>query len=165
MVLIAPFTWREPAWGKALVDFFRSLLPLSVYPFRHLPIDHPGLVKQYQQYLPEIDLKNPDHQEELRHFQFPLVVLDQLRAVGREGYHAAQYVQTPTLLIHSLEDPVVQAKSIETLQARLTGRVIREKVYGPHSLTMPQNPAYKDVAAKTLAFAAQILQADSLENQ
>jgi hypothetical protein len=30
---------------------------------------------------------------------------------------------------------------------------------------MPQNPAYKDVAAKTLAFAAQILQADSLENQ
>jgi esterase/lipase len=165
LILIAPFTWREPAWGKALVDFFRSLLPLSVYPFRHLPIDHPGLVKQYQQYLPEIDLKNPDHQEELRHFQFPLVVLDQLRAVGREGYHAAQYVQTPTLLIHSLEDPVVQAKSIETLQARLTGRVIREKVYGPHSLTMPQNPAYKDVAAKTLAFAAQILQADSLENQ
>lgn len=165
MVLIAPFTWREPVWGKVLGDFARSLLPLSVHPFRHLPMDHPGLINQYQQYLLEIDLMNLDHQDELTHFQFPLVVLDQLRAVGREGYHAAQYVQTPTLLIHSLEDPVVQAKSIETLQARLTGPVIREKVYGPHSLTMPQNPAYKDVAAKTLAFAAQILQADSLENQ
>lgn len=164
LVLIAPFTWREPAWGKDLGDFFRSLLPLSVHPFRHLPMDHPGLVKQYQQYLPEIDLMNPDHRDELTHFQFPLAVLDQLRAVGRGGYHAAQHVQTPTLLIHSPEDPVIQAKSIETLLARLTGPVIREKVFGPHSLTMPQNPAYKDVAAKTLAFAAQIQQTDSPEN-
>lgn len=156
LVLIAPFTWREPAWGKALGDFFRTLLPLSVHPFRHLPIDHPLLARQYQQYLPEIDFEDPLQKEELTHFQFPLAVLDQLREVGKAGLEAANQVQTPTLLIHSTEDPVIQPGSIHYLESQLSGPVMLESVTGPHSLTMPQHQAYQDVASKTLVFAERI---------
>jgi esterase/lipase len=157
LVLIAPFTWREPAWGKALGDFFRTLLPLSVHPFRHLPIDHPLLSSQYQQYLPEIDFEDPAQREELAHFQFPLAVLDRLREVGKAGLKAAQNIQTPTLLIHSTQDPVIQTRSIQYLKSQLPGPVMLESVKGPHSLTMPQNPAFEEVSAKTLAFAERIM--------
>lgn len=157
LVLIAPFIWREPAWGKLLGDIFRSLLPLSVHPFRHIPIDHPLLSKQYQQFLPEIDLEKTYHLDELTHFQFPLAILDQLRLVGKQGFDAASEVQIPTLLIHSTEDQLIQPRSIKHLETRLAGPLNIETVKGPHSLTMPDNPAFKDVAAKSLAFAAQIL--------
>ncbi len=161
IVLIAPFVWREPACGTVLGDAFRSLLPLSVHPFRHLPINKQDLVQKYQAYLPEIDLEDPDHIGELDHLQFPLAILDQLRAVGRSGLKAAPQVQTPTLLINSTQDPIIQPRSIEYLQTQLAGSVTRETVNGPHGLTMPHNLAFKAVAAKTLAFAAQILVADS----
>ena len=161
LVLIAPFTWREPAWGKALGDFFRLLLPLSVHPFRYLPINQPGLAEQYRPYLPEIDFDNPEHRNELTHFEFPLAVLDRLREVGKQGLQAAQRVQTPTLLIHSLEDPVIQPRSIKYLETKLAGPVSRHTVTGPHSLTMSHHPAFKDVAAKTLAFADKIQNPDS----
>ena len=161
LVLIAPFTWREPAWGKALGDFFRTLLPLSVHPFRHLPIIQPSLAEHYQPYLPEIDLDNPEHRDELTHFEFPLAVVDRLREVGKQGLQAAQQVQTPTLILHSLEDQIVQPRSIEYLETKLAGPVLRQTVRGPHGLTMPHHPAFKDVAAKTLAFAAQIQKSSS----
>jgi carboxylesterase len=159
LVLIAPFVWREPPWGRLLGDAFRSLLPLSVHPFRRLPINKQDLAKQYQAYLPEIDLEDPAHLDELDHLQFPLAILDQLRAVGRSGLNAAPQVQTPTLMINSMRDPIIQPRSIDYLQTQLAGPVTRERVNGPHGLTMPQNPAFKAVAEKTLAFAAQILQA------
>ncbi len=156
LALIAPFVWREPALVKLLGDLFRSLLPLSVQPFRHIPIDHPLLSNQYQQYLPEIDFTDPDNIDELAHFKFPLAILDQLRVVGKEGLKAASQIQAPTLLIHSSEDQVVQPQPIKHLQKQLAGPLTKVTIKGPHSLTMPNNPGFKDVAAKTLAFAAQI---------
>ncbi|MFW5713341.1 MAG: alpha/beta hydrolase [Brevefilum sp.] len=157
LVLIAPFIWQEPAWGKALGDFFRTLLPVSIKPFRHIPLNHPALDEHYQQYLPEIDLDDPEQLEELTHFQFPMAVLDQLREVGKAGLRAAKDVQTPTLVIHSSKDQIIQSRSIEHLHTRLAGPVVRETINGPHGMTMPQHPAFKEVAAKASVFAAQIL--------
>ena len=156
LALIAPFTWREPAWGQSLGDFFRTLLPLSVHPFRYFPFDQAALAQQYQPYLPEIDFEDPKQRAELAHFQFPLAVLDQLRVVGKKGLKAAQRVHVPTLILHSTNDPIVQSGSIDFLQAQFSGPVSRASVTGPHSLTMSGHPAFKAVAAKTLAFAAQI---------
>jgi len=156
LVLIAPLTWREPGWGKTLVDFFRTLLPLSVHPFRYLPINQPGMAAQYQHYLPEINFDDPVQRDELTHFQFPLAVLDRLREVGKAGLQAAESVQSPTLILHSSEDQIIQPRSIDQLETRLTGSVTRETVKGPHSLTMPHHPAFKTIAAKTLRFAAEI---------
>lgn len=156
LVLIAPFTWREPAWGKTLGDFFRTLLPLAVHPFRYLPPT--ALVQHYQPYLPEINLNDPEQLAELAHFQFPLAVLDQLRVVGQQGLAAAQKVTAPTLLIHSTDDPIVQVRAVEHLQSQLPDLVTKASVTGPHSLTMPEHPAFTRVAEKTVAFAAQIQQ-------
>ena len=164
LVLIAPLTWREPAWGKALVDFFRTLLPLSVQPFRYLPMDQAALAKQYQPYLPEIDFDDPEQRAELARFQFPLAVLDQLRVVGKKGLEAAQKVNAPTLLIHSTGDPIVQPRSINYLVSQLAGPTTKESVTDPHSLTLPQHPAFKTVAAKALAFAADIQKLHSTVN-
>ena len=127
-------------------------------------MDQAALAKQYQPYLPEIDFDDPEQRAELARFQFPLAVLDQLRMVGKKGLEAAQKVNAPTLLIHSTGDPIVQPRSINYLVSQLAGPTTKESVTGPHSLTLPQHPAFKTVAAKALAFAADIQKLHSTDN-
>jgi len=158
LVLIAPATWREPPWGKVIADYVRALLPLSIHPLRYIPIDNPILEEEFLQYLPEIDLKHPDHAQELLHLKFPLYILDQVREVGREGLAAAPQVHLPTLLIQGTQDKVIRPKWSANLKDQLGGPVTYQEVDGPHSLTMPHNPAFNDVLEKTTAFAAQLLQ-------
>lgn len=157
LILIAPAVWQEPGWAKVLLDFLRSLLPLSVHPFRLIPISNPLIVTGLQHYLPEIDLENPENASEMQQLIFPLVILDQLREVGREGLRAASAINIPTLLIQGSEDKVIQPKTLDALKASLGSGVNFVKVDGPHNLTMPHNPAFNEVVAKTTAFATGML--------
>ena len=158
LVLLAPATWHEPPIIKVAADFLRAVMPLSIQPLRHIPINSPVLDRQFLQYLPEIDLEKPEHADEIKHVKFPLYVLDQVREVGREGLAAAPKIHTPTLLIQGTGDKIVQPERTAKLQNKLGGPVIFETVEGSHGLTMPQHPGFTQVAAKTRAFARQILQ-------
>jgi len=157
LILMAPVVWQEPNWARIILDFLRSLLPLSVHPFRLIPVSNPLIVTGFQHYLPEIDLQNPANASELQQLIFPLVILDQLREAGREGLAAARAINIPTLLIQGSEDKVIQPKTLDALKASLGSGVTFVKVDGPHNLTMPHNPAFIEVVAKTNAFAAQLL--------
>lgn len=158
LILIAPFTWREPTWAKTLLDYGRALLPLSLHPYQHILIDRLDLTNRYQAYLPEVDLENPQNLQEFAHLQVPLALLDHARHVGRKALETAADVQSPTLIIHSADDLIIRPDSVTYLQSKLHGHVTRETVKGPHSLTMPHNPGFEDVAAKTLTFAAGIME-------
>ena len=164
LILLAPAAWREPPVVKVAADFFRAVMPLSIQPMRHIPIDSPMLEKQYLQYLPEIDLEKPEHAEEIKHLQFPLYLLDQVREVGREGLGAAPKIVAPTLLIQGSGDKVVQPSRTVKLQNKLGAPATLKMVAGPHGLTMPQHPAFSQVTANTRAFARQILKNSKNEN-
>jgi esterase/lipase len=163
LVLIAPITWREPTWARVLIDFMRTLFPLSIHPFRYVPKGLAIFTEQFSHYLPEIDMDNPDHVNELKHLQIPLYVLDQLREVAKEGRASAPDVNIPILLIQGLQDVIIQTKWTDSLREELGGPVTYEKVDGPHHLTMPHNPAYEDVAAKIIAFATQMFESKPTE--
>jgi len=152
LVLIAPMTWRERPLVKVFLDFMRALLPVSIQPFRFLPMDKPMLERRFLQYLPEIDLDEPDHVSELHHLRLPLYVIDQLREVGRKGLAAAPNIRIPTLLIQGTRDQVIQPQWSAALKEHIGGDVTFYAVDGPHDLTMPANPAFETVAAEVNAF-------------
>ncbi len=156
LVLIAPLIWREAKIVKVLADFVRALLPLSVHPLRRIPLDSPQLREEFWQYLPEIDLDNPDHTNELRYLEVPLVILDQIREVGRAGWAAASNITVPTLLIQGEQDNIIRPKWTRSLKDSLGGPVQYTQVDGPHSLTMPHNPAFENVLGIIATFAKSI---------
>lgn len=164
LVLLAPATWRESRWPKIVVDFLPSLLPLSIQPFKFIPINHPELKKALQQYLPGIDLDNSEQADELQQLIIPLYILDQLREVGRKGLAVAQDVHTSTLLIQGTQNILAHQKKTEYLLKKLGSPVTYQEVDGPHNLTMTHNPALIDVVEEILAFATQIRQGIHLEN-
>jgi carboxylesterase len=157
LILLAPFTWREPVWATPLLDTVRSLLPVSIDPFRYITIDNPLIQEEFLQYLPEINPEDPEQAGELKYMKIPLYVLDQLRSVGRQALAAAPKVTAPTLIIQGAQDQFVRPENIAYLRAQMIAPVTVEEVNGPHSMTMPHNPTLKDVQAKVVAFAAQIL--------
>ncbi len=161
LILLAPFTWREPPWGTLLLDTVRSLLPVSIDPFRFISIDNPLIQEEFLQYLPEINPEDPNQADELKYIKVPLYVLDQLRSVGRQALAAAPKVTAPTLIIQGTQDQFVRPDSIAYLRKQMITSITVEKVDGPHSMTMPHNPALNEVQAKVVAFAAQILDQNS----
>ena len=156
LVLISPMTWQEPQWGTMPLDFFRAMLPLSVHPFQRIPIDSPLIENELFQYQPEFDKDNPDQVEEMQHLQLPLMILDQLREVGREGLATAPQVNTPTFVIQGKQDKVIQPKWTDHLTQQIPGLVEYITVEGEHGLTMPRSPSFDEVLALVVSFAKNI---------
>jgi esterase/lipase len=161
LVLIAPLIWQEPPWLKILADFIRGMLPVSVHPFHRISMNAPKLREEFHQYLPEMDLENPDHTGELIHLEIPLYILDQIREVGRQALKAASHVNMPTLLIQGTSDSVIRPERTRKLEKELGGPVTYTQVSGPHSLTMPHNPAFDRVLDEIGAFARTLLSEES----
>ena len=156
LALISPMTWKEPRWAKPLLDFVRAMLPLSVRPLQHIPLDSPLLEEELFQYQPEFDEDDPDQVEEMRRLEIPLMILDQLREVGREGLAAAPKINAPTLVIQGEQDKVIQPKWTEDMTKKIPGLVSYVALEGPHGLTMPHCPSFEEVLSLLASFAKDI---------
>jgi esterase/lipase len=156
LVLISPMTWKEPAWTKPLLDFVRAMLPLSITPLKHIPLDNPLLEEELFQYQPEFDKDDPDQVSEMRRLEIPLMILDQLREVGREGLAAAPLIYVPTLVIQGEQDKVIPPKWTKDMAKQLPNLVSYVIVEGSHSLTMPRCPSIDKVLSLLVSFAGDI---------
>ena len=156
LALISPMIWKEPPSMKPLLDFVRAMLPLSVRPLQHIPLDSPLLEEELFQYQPEFDEDDPDQVEEMRRLEIPLMILDQLREVGREGLSAAPQIKVPTLVIQGKQDKVIQPKWTEDMTKKIPGLVSYVALEGPHGLTMPHCPSFEEVLSKVVEFGVQI---------
>jgi esterase/lipase len=156
LVLLAPLTWQEPPLIRVLTDAARAILPLSIHPLNPRILSSPTLRKEFAQYLPEINLDDPNHTAELMHLEVPLYILDQFRSVGRGAWAAATKINLPTLLIQGREDPIIRPERTQKLLERIPGPVTYAVVEGPHSLTMPHNPGFEKVLEHITAFAGEI---------
>ncbi len=156
LALISPMTWKEPHWAAPLLDVIRALLPLSFHPLHHIPMDSPLLEEELFQYQPEFNKDDPDQVEEMRHLEIPLMILDQLREVGREGLAAAERVNVPTLVIQGRQDKVIQPRWTEEMAKQIPGLVDYVTVDGSHSLTMPRCPSFGKVLSAVVEFGEQI---------
>lgn len=156
LALIAPLTWRSSDFLDMMVDFGRALFPTVIYPLRRLPMGSPLIESNFLRYLPEIDKDNPEHIQELKHLQLPMYVVEQIREVGQKALSAAPEIKTQILLLQGAKDNTIRPASTRHLKALLGGEVTYEVVNGPHSMTMPHNPAFEDVLSKVAAFGEEI---------
>ena len=161
LALLAPLTWHESPALTPVLNTARALLPVSVDPFKHIPVTHPLMLEEFFQYLPEIDPHDPDQQAELRQLKIPLYILDQLREVGREALKVTPEVQAPTLIIQGAKDQFIRPPTIARLRQLMTAPVRLETVEGPHSLTMPHNPALGEVLELLADYGNEILKEEA----
>jgi carboxylesterase len=157
LVLLAPY-WRNRGLLWALLPVFKYLIP-RVKPFKMMKteMDDQRLRKEIQDFLPEIDLEDPQTQQAVRDFVVPLQMFDELRKVGAAGYRSAPNVTCPVLVVQGTDDTTVLPEDVRRLADRLAGPVTRLQVRASHELPFATSPSFPEVRESVLAFAEKIL--------
>lgn len=157
LALLAPF-WRNRGLLWAALPVLKYLFP-SVKPFRMMKteVDDPKLRSMIQDFLPEIDLNDPQTIAAIRDFVVPVGMFDELRKAGAAGYRSAPKVTCPTLVLQGTDDVTVRPADTRRLVKRLAGPVTRLEVRAAHELVFAESPVFLQVREAVLAFAEEIL--------
>ncbi len=156
LVLLAPF-WRNRGLLWTLLPVLKYLFP-HVKPFKMMKseMDDPRLRKEIRDFLPELDLEDPQTQQAIRALVVPVRMFDELRKAGAAGYRSAPRVTCPALVLQGAEDATVRPEDTRRLVERLAGTVRRIEVRAAHELVFAASPSFPQVREHVLAFAEEI---------
>jgi carboxylesterase len=157
LALIAPFWWQEKLWQHVLGKALRPFLPSSFRPLRSANLNDSRLRKGFARFLPGADLDDPETRRALREFRIPLALIEQLFSVSNLAYEGAAGVRVPVLIVQGRRDEIVRVPQTRKLMSRFPGPVQYVEVDAGHDLTLPENPAWPEVANAVLVFAAGVL--------
>jgi carboxylesterase len=153
LLLMAPF-WKLPGplWG--VLPLLRRVFP-SIRPFRLLKMDFndPRIRKGMADFMPGVDLDDPEVQRAVRDFTFPVGSLVEVRNAGRGAWKAAAQVGCPTLVLQGKQDALVRPAFTRQLLDRLPGHPEYRELEAAHDLPDAQAPAWPEVSAVALEFA------------
>jgi carboxylesterase len=155
LILLAPY-WRNHGLLWAFMPVLKHLVP-RVRPFKIMrtEMDDPRLRKEIQDFLPELDLENPQTQQAIHEFVVPLKMFDELRKVGAAAYRSASGVTCRSLVIQGTADTSVFPADTRRLADRFAGPVTRLEVQAEHELPFVASPSFRQVREAILEFSYQ----------
>jgi carboxylesterase len=153
LLLMAPF-WKlsGPLWG--ILPLLRRVFP-SIRPFRLLKMDFndPRVRKGMADFMPGVDLDDPEVQRAVRDFTFPVGSLVEVRNAGRGAWTAAERVGCPALVLQGTRDMLVRPAFTQRLLERMPVRPEYRELDAAHDLPDARAPAWPEVRAASLEFA------------
>jgi carboxylesterase len=153
LLLMAPF-WKlsGPLWG--VLPLLRRVFP-SIRPFRLLKMDFndPRVRKGMADFMPGVDLDDPEVQRAVRDFTFPVGSLVEVRNAGRGAWTAAERVGCPALVLQGTRDMLVRPAFTQRLLERMPVRPEYRELKAAHDLPDVRAPAWPEVRAAALEFA------------
>lgn len=159
LILLAPF-WKLPLDGFWL-RFFSPVLHLvmpKAKPFKLLDFDRPEMRKGIREFLPEIDLDDPQVQAKIREITIPTRIFTELRRLGQKARRSAPAITSPTLILQGTKDEIVRPARTRELLVDLGGAVTYEELDGEHNLVDEHAPAWPGVTRAMRAFADAVRQ-------
>ena len=138
--------------GLLLKPFLRQIRP-----FKKVDFTDPQVRHGINNFLPDVDLDDPDIQAEIRDFSIPTRIFEQLVRVGNEAYRVAPHINTPTLIVQGTQDNTVPAHRTRRLLQRLPGPVHYEETNTGHDLTRADDPGWPDVRRAVISFSQTVL--------
>jgi carboxylesterase len=156
LVLLAPF-WRlgsavQRLIGSVLVPF----LPRTFQPLAKADFSDPRLLDSLRQFVPGLDVTDPDVQRQLREARVPLSIVRQIFAAGARafGRRNAGRIALPTLVVQGKRDTLVRAARTCRLLPRLGGHPLYREVEAGHDLVDPRSPGWPELSAQVREFAS-----------
>jgi carboxylesterase len=152
-LLLAPY-WRVPGyiWGliPALTRMFPRIKPFSIAP---LDFSKPDTIRGMEQFMPGIDLSDPQVQEGIRNFTLPTSLFREIHTLGRHAAMAARELISPTLIIQGRQDPLVTPQLTHKLIRKMPNLPKYIEVDAEHNLPDPTKPAWLSINQAVLDFS------------
>lgn len=153
LVLLAPFAGGIGILG-ALFPLMRRTVPV-IKPFRLFRLDfsNPDVRQGLANFIPDLDLDDPNVQQALREVTIPTASLDELSRLGQAARRAAPAIRVPTLVIQGSQDRVVRPQATRQFLDRFTRPVRYREVAGAHDLLDATRPAWPAITRAVEEFA------------
>jgi carboxylesterase len=153
LVLLAPFAGGIGILG-ALFPLMRRTVPV-IKPFHLFRLDfsNPDVRQGLANFIPDLDLDDPDVQLAIREISLPSASLDELRLLGLAARRAAPAIGVPTLVIQGTQDRVVWPQKTRQFLDQFTYPVRYREVIGAHDLLDATRPAWPAVRRAVVEFA------------
>lgn len=158
LILLAPFWRLGKPWHYWIWQLIKRVFWRGVRPLRKANFSDPKLIHEMSKFMPDLDLSDPDVQQQLRQFRMSPHPFDQLIQVGRQAYKHLPTIQTPTLIIQGTEDTVVPSQNTKQLVAKFNAPVQYIEVTATHDLLNKQADWWPAVARAVIYYAQQLLE-------
>jgi carboxylesterase len=161
-VLLAPY-WSVSNWLWKLTPMIQFVFP-EIKPFRfiNLNLKKSGMRQGLKNLFPDVDLKDPAVQQQLRDFSFPSRIINEIRKLGLSASKSAMRITSPLLVIQGAFDEVVKPSQTKKLVAKIPGNVIYKEVNAEHDLPVPTKPAWNTIQSMIDDFSITLLRNNTL---
>ncbi len=160
LILLAPF-WRlsHPLWN--VLPVMGRIFP-TIRPFRLFKPDfsNPEMRRGMAEFLPGIDLDDPQVQQGMRDFAVPIGMFNEVRKAGQLAGKAASQVQMPILIVQGDNDPIVSPTQTQQLLRKFTSPVTYMQLPAQHDLPDATKPAWPRMTLEIEHFLAGFTQTD-----
>lgn len=157
LILLAPF-WQTRGWFWSLMPVIKRLFP-HIKPFRvfNLDLDEPEIRTGISGFFQGIDLDDPQVRQQVRNFEFPTAIVDELRQVGQAAAYSASRVSVPVLVVQGSKDRWVPPAASRRLLQILPGPLCYREVPAKHDLLNVEKPAWLSVRQAVIDFTASVI--------
>lgn len=147
LILLAPF-WKLHGIIWPLIPVLRHLLPW----FRPFKLFRPDFSDRNTQeairkFMPDIDLSDPQVQNDILNFAIPMHIIDQIRVTGIKAHQASGYVKCPTLVIQGARDDLVKPQITRQFVRNFRGPLQYIELDGAHELHQPDAPFWAELVS------------------
>ena len=152
LILMAPF-WKTSGWFWNAMPLVKIIFP-KIRPFKtfRMNLSDPQTRQGLGNFMPGVDLDDPQVQSAVREFTFPLRIMDEVRQVGRVARQAAPRATMPTLVLQGSRDSWVTPRATRQLLQALPGLLTYVEISAEHDLLDPHKPAWGRVVDSILSF-------------
>lgn len=153
LILLAPFyKLRHILWTMLPAI---QLVTKEFKPFKVMKLDlkNPEVRAGILNFMPGLDLDDPQTQNAVRDFAIPINMINQIRIAGNEAHRLAPIVKVSTLVIQGRQDKLVLPELTQELISRLGGTTQYIEVNAEHDLVFKDRPAWERVKTAVLDFA------------
>ncbi len=155
LILLSPFWKAEPWWVKWLALPVRTILPVSIYPFRTRWLRPEQFRAASTELLPGFNLDDPQVRRSLMEIRLPIVFLEQFRRLSQLIIEGLRRIDMPTLVVQGKYDPVVLPEGTRALIRQINAPLRYVETEGDHNINQRSNRGYAETETAVLRFAEQ----------
>ncbi len=164
LVLTAPF-WQLGEWWQRWIGLLLKPFVRRLQPFKTVDFTNPDVRQAILNFMPGLDLDDPDLQAEIRDFALPTRIFEQLLNVGKKAYRLASQINSPTLIVQGTQDETVPANRTRRLLKQFSRPVRYEEIPTGHDLTRAHDPGWPAVERIVLEFTGILFERSLAKNR
>lgn len=156
LILFSPFVELQHVLWQALPMINVVLPKVKIFKLFEPDFEDPQMREGMLNFMPGADLDDPEVQANIKEFELPISLFNEIRTIGKRALQLAPQVTIPVQIFQGTEDDLVQPSSTRKLIGQLGGDVGYYDVPLPHEIINPDAEAWDGMCKALVRYVERI---------